>query len=366
MKKALILLMMLCVSLSLFAGGEAESSETGGGTESSETESDEGFTFGVSFKSLLQPRWEFDIAAMKAEAERLGDTVLIQNADDDSGKQASQVENLLSQGIDCLLISPTDYVATSAIIDSVREAGIPVIAYDEPIDGADVNYIVIRDTKTATEGQALGAVEFAPPNADDPPKYALIKGDGRQSNALLFEDYWHNILDPYIEKGEIEIVVDQYHQNWSGERAMMTAENTLTAHDDDVDAFIVMNDGMAVGVSQAVMARGLEGKVYISGLDADVANLRLIANGVQTLTYWTRIDEMGRRAIAAAHDLASGKKPPSDGTEDMGRGPVPAGFISVDRVEKSNLCEFITEIAPEGWVEAEDVFVDQPIPDDCK
>jgi D-xylose transport system substrate-binding protein len=229
-----------------------------------------------------------------------------------------------------------------------------------------VDYIAIRDSRAVGVGHAKGALEFAPPNKSDPPKYVLIKGDGRQANALLFESFWREVLDPYVKEGSIKIVADQYHDGWSGEKALATAENVLTAQKDDVDAFVTMNDSMAVGVAQALMARGLQGKVYLCGQDADKANLRLIVEGVQTLTYYTRITDLAHVAIEGAHALAAGQKPRVDGQEDMGFGPVPAGYCKVDQIKKDNMCNFLTKIVPKDWISVEDVFVSVPVPAECK
>ena len=135
----------------------------------------------------------------------------------------------------------------------------------------------------------------------------------------------------------------------------------LSAHNDDIAAFVTSNDGMGQGVAQAVMSRKLGGKIFISGLDADNASLRLIAQGVQTMTVWTDLDEEDRTVIQAAVALAKGEKPnmTTEMTDD-GKGPYPFHPIKVLEVNKDNLCDFVTKIAPKGWVSAKDVFPDNP------
>jgi D-xylose transport system substrate-binding protein len=174
------------------------------------------------------------------------------------------------------------------------------------------------------------------------------------------------MLKPLADEGKIKIVVDQWHDNWSGESALKTAENAFSANNNDVDAFITSNDGMAIGIVQAVEGQGLAGKVYISGLDADLPNDRLIAKGVIDRSVWTKIDEMGARAVEAAVALAKGETPAADGTTNNGMLDVPSAFIAVSAVTKDNMCDWIKNVAPEGWVTAADVYADIEVPEGCK
>jgi D-xylose transport system substrate-binding protein len=327
----------------------------------------EQLTIGVAMRTETQPRWRFDVASMEQRAEELGNIeLLVQWPADDPILQTSQVENLLTQGIDALIIVPVDDRAVIPLVDKAHEVGVPILAYDVAIPDADVDYFLTRDNREVGRLQVQGALDFAPPNADDPPKYALIKGDPGNNVARELAEVYEQMLQPLADAGEIELVADQWHENWSGELALKTVENALAANDDDVQAFITSNDSMAVGVAQGVQGRGLEGKVYISGLDADVANDRLIVEGVIERSIWTRIDEMGRRAVDAAVALAQDQEAAADGTTNNGFKDVPSAFIAVEAVTADNMCQWITQGAPEGWVTIEDVYVDVPVPEGCE
>ena len=162
-----------------------------------------------------------------------------------------------------------------------------------------------------------------------------------------------------------KIVFNQFIRNWDPKTALLDAEDVFSAQNDHVDAFVTSNDGMATGVAQAIKGRHLEGKVYLSGLDADPSNLRLIAEGVQTMTVWTDLTEEGTTAVRGAVDLAKKQKFSFD-TEmlDAGAGPVPTHLVKVSEVNHDNLCDFVTKLAPAGWVTAKEVFPDKP--DACK
>jgi D-xylose transport system substrate-binding protein len=322
-------------------------------------------TIGVAMRTQTQPRWKFDVASMQQEADKLGAKLLIQWAADDPLRQASQVENLLSQGVNALIIVAVDDRAAKSLVDKAKEANVPAIGYDITIPNAEVAYFLTRNNREVGKLQVEGALKFAPPNADHPPNYVLIKGDPDNNVARELSDVYNEMLKPLVDAGKIHIVADQWHKNWSGELALKTAENALGAQSDNIQAFVTSNDSMAIGVAQAVQARKLAGKAYISGLDADVANDRLIVEGVIDLSVWTKIDEMGQRAVEAAVALANGQKPAADGVINNGLKDVPAALIKVLSVNKNNTCEWIRDIAPKGWVTASQVYVKVPPPPDC-
>jgi D-xylose transport system substrate-binding protein len=309
-------------------------------------------TIAVAMKTQVQRRWAFDAAAMKREAEKLGAKLLFQWANDNPATQASQVENLLSQSPDALIIVPVDTSAASSIVDSAHQAKVPVVGYDIGVSGAKLDFFVMRNNPMVGQLQAEGALKFASKGT-----FALIKGDPGNDVAQAIAKEYNRLL---VNNKNVKIVFNQFIRGWDPKTALADAENVLSAQNDKVDGFVTSNDGMATGVSQALKSRNLAGKVYLSGLDADPANLQLIAQDVQTMSVWTDLDEQGTSAVDAAFALASGKKPDiASSMVDLGAGPVPTHFVTVLAVNKENLCKFITHDAPSGWVTVKDVFPDK-------
>ncbi|MBZ9937201.1 substrate-binding domain-containing protein [Mesorhizobium sp. BR1-1-16] len=312
---------------------------------------------GLSMKTRAQRRWALDEAQMQAEADRLGVKLIFQWANDSPTDQASQFENLLSQNVDAIIMVPVDAAAAAKLVDEAHQQNVPVISYDVDIPGAKLDFKVTRDNYQVGVVQANAALKFSPKGT-----YALIKGDPANNVA-------HSIADAYAKvlgtNKDIKIVYDQYTTNWDPKTAQSVAENVLSAQSDKVDAFVVSNDGMATGVAQAVRGRNLEGKVFISGLDAEAASLQLIADGAQTMTVWSDLATQDKAAIDAAVALALGQKPdmPTVMVDD-GAGPYPAYQVAVSEVNKDNLCEFVTKLAPKGWAEISEVWPDNP--DACK
>ena len=314
-------------------------------------------TIAVAMKTQVQPRWRFDAEAMKQEAKELGVNLVFQWANDDPSAQTSQVENLLSQNPAALILVPVNTESAGRLVNEAHQQKVPVVVYDIGISTAKGDLSVVRDSAHVGVLQAEGALKFAPKG-----NYALIKGDPANDVAQLIAKSYEKV---FAGRNDIKIVFNQFIRNWDPKTALADAENVLSAQNDQVAAFVTSNDGMATGVSQAIKGRHLEGKVYLSGLDADPASLRLIGEGIQTMTVWTDLHEEGTTAVKGAVDLAQGK-PFSFPTVmiDTGAGPVPTHLVSVTSVNKDNLCQFITKDAPSGWVTVKEVFPDKP--DACK
>ena len=114
-----------------------------------------------------------------------------------------------------------------------------------------------------------------------------------------------------------------------------------------------MWDDAAQAVVQALKSAGKKpGEVFVSGLDAATPSLAYIAQGWQSQTIWTPIDRMAREAANLAHALGSGSGFPPERYRERS----PTRYIELVSITKDNLCEFITQIAPAGWVSKEEVF----------
>jgi D-xylose transport system substrate-binding protein len=114
------------------------------------------------------------------------------------------------------------------------------------------------------------------------------------------------VLQAALDSGAIVNVGESYTDNWLPEVAQTNMEQFLTENDNDVQAVVASNDGMAGGVVAALEAQGLAGSVAVSGQDGDVAALNRVALGTQTVSVWKDARELGKAAGEAAVLLAQG------------------------------------------------------------
>jgi D-xylose transport system substrate-binding protein len=114
------------------------------------------------------------------------------------------------------------------------------------------------------------------------------------------------VIDAAAEAGDITILEEDYTDNWDPALAQTTTEQWLSAHNNDVQAIVSENDGMATGAAAALDGQGLLGEVALSGQDADVAALNRVALGTQAVSVWKDARALGTAAGEAAVQLAGG------------------------------------------------------------
>ena len=206
--------------------------------------------------------------------------------------------------------------------------GIPTVGYDIQIEEPGIFYLSF-DNAEVGRIQARGVVDIV-----NKGRFAYIKGSPTME---ITEFVWGGqveILTPYIEKGDIEIVCELYSDGWLPENAQINMEQCLTANDNNVDAVVASNDGTAGGVVAALASQGLAGNIPVSGQDGDIAALNRIAKGYQTVSAWKNACDLGRAGVDVAIALAEGT--PADQIEGASKfcdGP-------------NKLCQDAIELAP--------------------
>jgi D-xylose transport system substrate-binding protein len=135
--------------------------------------------------------------------------------------------------------------------------------------------------------------------------YVIIKGNQADPNADFLRQGYDEVIKPAVDSGDIKIVGETYTDNWDPPVAQTHMEQFLTQANNNVDAVLSENDGMAGGVVAALEAQGLAGKVPVSGQDGDAAALNRVALGTQTLSVWKDARQLGKAAGEAAIKLAS-------------------------------------------------------------
>lgn len=257
---------------------------------------------GVSWRHFQEERWKIDEAGVKSVLEPAGYTYVSADAQADPAKQLTDVESLISSGVDALIILAQDSTAILPALKEAKAAGIPVIAYDAPIDSPDALFVSF-DNVAVGRLMAKAMVDAQPSG-----NWALIEGDAAHPIVQVFRRGQMEVLKPLIDAGKIKIVAQQNIENWRPDGAQAAADQILTANNNNVQAFLAMNDGMAGGVAAALASQGLK-NVALSGQDGDVAALNRIAKGLQTVSIWKNSKILGETAAKAAIELASGKSP---------------------------------------------------------
>jgi D-xylose transport system substrate-binding protein len=254
-------------------------------------------TVAVSWNNYQEERWALrDEPAIQAALDEVGADYLSADAGSSEEQQATDVENLLSQGANVLIILAQN---TETILPSVQAAvdqGVPVIAYDRLIESPDTLYVSFDNVKVG-ELQAEAVLEQVSEG-----NFVIIKGNGADANSDFLRQGYVNagVPETGASSDAITIVGETYTDNWDPALAQTEMEQFLTENDNAVDAVLSENDGMAGGVVAALEAQGLAGQVPVSGQDGDIAALNRVALGTQTVDVWKDARELGRAAGEAA------------------------------------------------------------------
>lgn len=312
---------------------------------------------GLSMDTLKEERWQSDRDLFVKRAAELGADVSVQSANSDDTRQLRDVESLITQNVDALVIIPHNGAAMAKAVELAREAGIPVLSYDRLITGCDLDLYMTFDNVKVGELQGKFLAERLP--AGRKLRLARIYGSKTDNNAFLFKQGQDNILKPLIEAGRIEVVHEDWAEDWKPENAKKITNAAITKAGRDIDAILASNDGTAGGAIQALTEEGLAGKIMVTGQDADLAACQRIVHGTQTMTVYKPLKNLANRAAEIAVKLAQRQPIIARDETDNGKIKVPSLLLDIVAVTKDNMLDTVVK---DGFRKREAVYqgVSQP------
>jgi len=324
---------------------------------------------GLSFSDFAVERWKNEEVLMRKLLEEKGYEVISQEANHDVKLQNDQIDNMVTQGVKALIIIAEDGDAAATAASNAAKKGVIVLAYDRLIKTPDISAYISFNNVEVGRQQALGVMAAIDAEnwdvaANGPARVVKMGGSPTDNNAILVRQGQDSVLDPLEEAGKIEIVADQWVDNWDPKNALTLMENILTAAGNDIDAVVASNDGTALGALQAMKAQGLAGKVPISGQDATADGCNSIVKGELTVSVFKDIRELSPLAVDLVDKLLKGEKPDlqmyplAELTNDSSKtGEVPCKFLPVVQVNKDNVYDIVVK---SGFQPYDDVYRDIP------
>jgi D-xylose transport system substrate-binding protein len=235
-----------------------------------------------------------------------GCDLIYSNAEQDASKQQSQAEAAITNGAKVLVIDAVDGRAAASIVTRAAQSKIPVIAYDRPIEGADVAYYISFDNRQVgvLQGQAL----VRRLRADGRPgSIVMINGAPTDPNAGQFRAGAHSVLD----SSGFRIAREYDTPDWSPDKAQTEMEQAITAL--GKTGFIgvyAANDGNAGGAIAAMRSQGVDPSTRpTTGQDAELAGVQRIVQGAQYMTVYKAIRPEAEGAAQLAVDALQGRTP---------------------------------------------------------
>lgn len=251
------------------------------------------------------PRYEAaDRPALDAALKAAGFEADIQNAQGDTAKYATIADQQLSKGCGVMVLDDLQGAGV-AVAEKAKKAGIPVIAYDRPLAGADYYVSFDNEGVGALEGQSI--VDGLKAAGKDPATASVVYvgGDPADGNAKMFYDGAVSVMSAAGIKPAAETP-----GTWDGAKAGTAFEQAYTKLGGKVDAVWVANDTNAAAVIAILDKNGKT--VPVSGQDASVAGLQNVLLGKQTATVYKPAKVEAGAAADLIIKLLKGEKPTID------------------------------------------------------
>lgn len=379
MKKKLVGVMLaMTMVVGLFAGcgnsGDDSSSDKAS-ADSSKTEASDGeLQVGIVLPTKDEPRWLQDQKQFETILDDAGFTNQVLFSQGSSATEKTNVETLVSKGVDVLIICAQDGSAASAAVEAAKDAGVKVIAYDRLITGTEaVDYYVTFDSFAVGEAQGQYLIDNAPEGSDIP--LYLYAGAATDNNAFIFFEGAWSVLQPKVADGtfkiansseaealadkaeltreEIAKIIGQVTTDWDFNVAKSKAEANLTAAGADAKGDVVVlapNDGTSRSIADVFVTDKDITNYIITGQDSEEASVQYIIDGKQSMTVFKDTRTLAADSVAMALDILNGKEPATDTTYNNEVIDVPAKQTPIVVVTKDNVKEALID---SGYYEAD-------------
>jgi len=345
-RKLLITLAAGSLALSLAACGGDDDSSTA--TESG----DGGGTIGVAMPTKSSERWIADGNNIKSQLEEAGYEVDLQYAENSIPTQVSQVENMVTKGVDVLVIAAIDGTALGEVLNTAESQDIEVIAYDRLIrDSEAVDYYSTFDNFQVGVQQAESLVKGLEERGKAPYNVELFAGSPDDNNATFFWEGAMSVLQPMIDSGDIVVPSKQtdFDQaailRWDPATAQKRMEDILTGTyaSETVEGVLSPYDGLSLGIIAALQGNGYGGGgkdlPVVTGQDAEVQSVKSILAGEQFSTIFKDTRDLAEVTVDMITAVGSGEEPEVNDTEtyDNGVKVVPSYLLDPVPVEKDDV-----------------------------
>lgn len=264
----------------------------------------EGLKIGFSQVTLQSPFYVQLKNGAEAAAKASGDTLVFLDANGDVSKQNNDIQDLITQGVNAIIINPVNPEAVTPSLEAAAAAGIPVITVDRPVKGGKVAAHVGRDNKAM--GKLVGEAVVAKLKADGVTGAKVIEIQGDAGGAVMMDrrDGFHAALE-----GSGHTIVEGPYAEYIRANAVTAMQDLLQANA-DVKVVYAHNDDMALGALQVLKENGRD-DVLVAGVDGLSEALEAMADGKYIATALNDPQYLGDVTIQVAREAAAGKTVPA-------------------------------------------------------
>ena len=310
-------------------------------TEKTFQNDDDEIILGFISESMTVERWQRDRDIFVAKAEELGAQVIVKNAYEDSERQIELGKEMIDQGVDVLAIVAYDKDSLKDFVQYAHNNNVKVIAYDRLINNANADLYISFDSYRVGELMGEAAVAAVPEG-----NYVILNGAEQDNNSFLLNDGYMDVIQPYVDSGQVHIVGEMWVEDWRDELAYNYI-NEIIDSGTPIDAIIAGDDRLAEGAINALSENRLAGEVFVSGQDAELAACQRIVQGIQSMTVYKPISMLAEGAAELAVQMAGGGSVGesgiiSDGTYDIACIVYEPVMVTKDNINEMIIGDFYT------------------------
>ncbi|MXN64220.1 substrate-binding domain-containing protein [Stappia sp. GBMRC 2046] len=315
---------------------------------------------GIAMPTKSSSRWISDGNSMVEQFEAAGYTTDLQYAEDDIPNQLAQIENMITKGVNVLVIAAIDGTTLSNALANANAAGIKVIAYDRLIrDSEHVDYYSTFNNFQVGVLQATNLVNGLKARYGDvkPWNIEVFGGSPDDNNAYFFYNGAMSVLQPLIDSGDIVVPSGQMGMDtvgtlrWDGSVAQARMDNLLSANytGQQIHGVLSPYDGLSIGIISSLKGVGYgSGDLpmpIVTGQDAEIPSVKAILRGDQYSTIFKDTRELARVTVGMVDALLGGSEPEINDTEtyDNGVKVVPSYLLKPVPVTEANWEDVLLE-----------------------
>lgn len=269
--------------------------------------------------------------------------VIATNAQGSDTTQIAQIQDALANGAKVIVISPLDSSVGKAVVSKAAKYHVPVIAYDGLLTGAKIAFYVSFDNVKvgALQGQYIVS------HVGSGGTVAAINGDQTSTPGVQFKQGALSVINKAVSARKLKLGYNVDTPLWDPTKATAEMQQALTTLNNNVQAVLAPNDGIAGGVIAALKQQKLDGKVIVTGQDGTTAGLQNILLGTQSMTVFKPITSEAAVAAKVAVGLALHKKTAVSAVAKTkvanGAGKVPSVLLQPIVVTKRNVSVVVTD-----------------------
>jgi ribose transport system substrate-binding protein len=299
MKKVFALLIALMAFMALAGCSASNEATTAAATTAQEQTTTaaaaETMKIGLVVSTLDNPFFVTLKEGAEAKAAELGMEIVVLDSQNDPAKELSNVEDLLTQGVDLILINPTDSDAVVGAIRAANDASVPVITLDRGANGGDVVTHIASDNVAG--GEMAG--QYIVDQLGGTGKVVELEGIAGTSAARDRGEGFNAAL----EGTQVEVVARQV-ADFDRTKGLSVMENILQAQP-EIDAVFAHNDEMALGALKAIEATGRD--IMVVGFDATDDAVKAVEDGTMAATVAQQPDMIGGLGVEYAQKVLNGE-----------------------------------------------------------